>query len=477
MSDKSNSYKSIFKATSIFGGVQIFNIIIAIIRSKAVAVLLGPTGVGLSGLFQNATGLIGYIASFGLSNSGTKAIAEKEDKKEIVGVFFTLILLSGILGSIAAFILAEPLAVSTFGNNEYTSELRWLSITLLFNQLAAGFGTILTGHREIKKLAQMNVALGLFGLLVSLPLFWYLRKDGIVPSIWINAFISVILGWFYVKKINYKRTFLVPVKEALNKGWELLRLGLLINLNGVLTLLVAYVIRVYISRKSGMEMVGLYTASFVILNTYFGMVFNAMSTDFYPSLVTQSKDITSRNKLLNRQIEIGLLLLSPLIVLFAIGSKIFIQALYSAEFLPIWGILVASLIGVFFKTIGWGLGYFYLACAEQRVYFRNELYFNGINLIFSLISFNFWGLNGMGVAYSLMYAIYALVLAINAISKYKVTISTELIRVGIIQGVLVELTIVLIWFKTMLILPILFVLATFLFSALTIKKSLIQDRD
>ncbi len=87
MSDKSNSYKSIFKATSIFGGVQIFNIIIAIIRSKAVAVLLGPTGVGLSGLFQNATGLIGYIASFGLSNSGTKAIAEKEDKKEIVGVF------------------------------------------------------------------------------------------------------------------------------------------------------------------------------------------------------------------------------------------------------------------------------------------------------------------------------------------------------------------------------------------------------
>jgi O-antigen/teichoic acid export membrane protein len=477
MSDKSNSYKSIFKATSIFGGVQIFNIIIAIIRSKAVAVLLGPTGVGLSGLFQNATGLIGYIASFGLSNSGTKAIAEKEDKKEIVGVFFTLILLSGILGSIAAFILAEPLAVSTFGNNEYTSELRWLSITVLFNQLAAGFGTILTGHREIKKLAQMNVALGLLGLLVSLPLFWYLRKDGIVPSIWINAFISVVLGWFYVKKINYKRTFLVPVKEALNKGWELLRLGLLINLNGVLTLLVAYVIRVYISRKSGMEMVGLYTASFVILNTYFGMVFNAMSTDFYPSLVTQSKDITSRNKLLNRQIEIGLLLLSPLIVLFAIGSKIFIQALYSAEFLPIWGILVASLIGVFFKTIGWGFGYFYLACAQQRVYFRNELYFNGINLIFSLISFNYWGLNGMGAAYSLMYAIYSLVLAINAISKYKVTISTELIRVGIIQGVLVVLTIVLIWFKTMLILPILLGLATFLFSALTIKKSLIQDRD
>jgi hypothetical protein len=83
----------------------------------------------------------------------------------------------------------------------------------------------------------------------------------------------------------------------------------------------------------------------------------------------------------------------------------------------------------------------------------------------------------MGAAYSLMYAIYSLVLAIIAISKYKVTISAELIRVGVIQGILVVLTIVLIWSKALLILPILLGLVSILFSSITIKKTLSLDRD
>jgi len=40
-----NSYKKIVKATSLFGGVQVFNIIIAKIYSKFIAVLSEPTKV------------------------------------------------------------------------------------------------------------------------------------------------------------------------------------------------------------------------------------------------------------------------------------------------------------------------------------------------------------------------------------------------------------------------------------------------
>ncbi len=44
MSDQQSSYRQIMKATSIFGGVQVFQIIIQIIRSKFVALYLGPMG-------------------------------------------------------------------------------------------------------------------------------------------------------------------------------------------------------------------------------------------------------------------------------------------------------------------------------------------------------------------------------------------------------------------------------------------------
>jgi len=57
---KQNSYRQIFKATSIIGGVQFVNIIILIVRSKFIAYLLGPVGMGISGLLVSTTGFIRY---------------------------------------------------------------------------------------------------------------------------------------------------------------------------------------------------------------------------------------------------------------------------------------------------------------------------------------------------------------------------------------------------------------------------------
>ena len=48
--DKTSSYRNIFKATSLFGGVQVYQILIGIIKQKFVAVLLGTSGVGIQGL-------------------------------------------------------------------------------------------------------------------------------------------------------------------------------------------------------------------------------------------------------------------------------------------------------------------------------------------------------------------------------------------------------------------------------------------
>ena len=56
--NQTSSYRSIFKATSLFGGVQVYQILISVIKSKFVAVLLGPEGMGIQGLYQSAIQLI-----------------------------------------------------------------------------------------------------------------------------------------------------------------------------------------------------------------------------------------------------------------------------------------------------------------------------------------------------------------------------------------------------------------------------------
>ena len=51
----SNSYRSILRGMSAFGSVQVFQIIINVVRGKCVALLLGPEGMGITQLLSSST--------------------------------------------------------------------------------------------------------------------------------------------------------------------------------------------------------------------------------------------------------------------------------------------------------------------------------------------------------------------------------------------------------------------------------------
>src|SRR5690554_1976404 len=76
MQEQRSSYRQIVKATSLFGGVQFFQILISVVRSKFVAILLGPSGMGIVGLLTSTTGLITGLTNFGLGTSAVKNISE-----------------------------------------------------------------------------------------------------------------------------------------------------------------------------------------------------------------------------------------------------------------------------------------------------------------------------------------------------------------------------------------------------------------
>ncbi|MGA2331881.1 MAG: hypothetical protein ABSG75_08985 [Syntrophales bacterium] len=56
-----NSYRQIFKSTTLIGRSQVINVYLGIIRTKILAVLLGPSGVGIIGIYTSITGLVGTL--------------------------------------------------------------------------------------------------------------------------------------------------------------------------------------------------------------------------------------------------------------------------------------------------------------------------------------------------------------------------------------------------------------------------------
>ena len=78
-----SSHRQIFKSTALIGGAQVINMGIGVVRTKALAVLLGPAGMGLAGLYMTATGLVGSVAGLGINASGVRQIAEAERRFEL----------------------------------------------------------------------------------------------------------------------------------------------------------------------------------------------------------------------------------------------------------------------------------------------------------------------------------------------------------------------------------------------------------
>ena len=71
-----NTYGQILKSSAIIGGSSVINIAIGIVRTKFMAVFLGPAGFGLMGLYGSIADLALSIAGMGVNSSGVRQIAE-----------------------------------------------------------------------------------------------------------------------------------------------------------------------------------------------------------------------------------------------------------------------------------------------------------------------------------------------------------------------------------------------------------------
>lgn len=74
--NRDNAFKHILKYTGLFGGVQGLSILVALVRNKIVALLLGPMGMGLMSLFNSTVSFVSSATNLGLGTSAVKDISE-----------------------------------------------------------------------------------------------------------------------------------------------------------------------------------------------------------------------------------------------------------------------------------------------------------------------------------------------------------------------------------------------------------------
>jgi len=449
-----SSYRQIIKATSLFGGVQIFSIIISIIRSKFVALFLGPNGMGILGLFMSSISLVSNLTNFGLQTSAVRDIADtmgsKNLKKVAVRILILkrLVWLTGLLGSTLTILFSSYLSEITFGNKDYKSAFIWLSVTLLINQLNVGQIVVFQSLRKLKLYAKSSVFGSFFSLLIIIPIYYYFGERGIVPVIITTSVTTLIFNWFFSRKI-YLEKVNVNINKTYKEGRNMMTVGFMISLSSFITVAVSYLVRIYISKSGNIDDVGLYNAGFMIIGTYVGLLFTAMGTDFYPKLSQCANNNRKSKILINHQAEITLLILTPILIIFIFFLKWIIILLYSSEFVDINTMLQWAVLGMFFKGAIWPVGFILLAKKGSfKLFLINELLSNIYILILNILGYKYFGLDGLGISFFISYIFIFIQIYFIAKSKFDFNYTRDFMKIFYFQFTLALISFISINFIT-----------------------------
>lgn len=406
MVKEENSYKQIVKTTSIYGTSQLVNIFLGIIRSKLTALLIGTVGMGMIGLFQSVIDLTRSASGFGLDTGATKQIAVSD--ANLPKTLFTVhiwYIFTAILGALLCVVFAEPLGLWVFGNLDYTKHISILSLAILFVTLYGGVISCLQGLRKISYMAIVSSLGSLLSLLIAMPIYYYWRLDGIILVFVLSNLIAFAVALFFYGKLKIK---LEPIslKSVWAEGQGMVRLGIYIVLAGVMSAGSLFLVRSYISREDGVEVVGLFQSAWITAFLISGIVLRSANSDFFPklcSLVDQKKNV---RQFVNEQTHIILLIVSPLIIgLFTFGDYV-IYLLYTSDFMTSTLTFRWHLVAIFLKMVSTPVATIILARNRGGLHLLCESVFWGVYLFSAYFLYCNFGLVGTGMAYLIAYLVY-----------------------------------------------------------------------
>lgn len=408
-----SSYGQILKSSAWIGGSSLLTIGIGVIRTKAMAVMLGPAGFGLMGLYSSIIDLVLALAGMGIGSSGVRQIAESVSTGDEARIARTVIVLRrtaaalGILGAVLMVVFCGLLSTLTFGDDRHAGAVALLGLAVFFRSVAAGQGALIQGLRRIADLAKIGVLGALLGAIFSVVLVYALGEAGVALSLVAAAALGLAVSWWYSRKVEIAYPVMTGA-EVRREAASLLKLGFAFMASGILMMGAAYAVRAIVLRLEGVEAAGFYSAAWTLGGLYVGIILQAMGADFYPRLVGVAHDHPQCNRLVNEQTQVSLLLAGPGVIATLTFAPLVILLFYSSKFYEAVEILRWICLGIALRVITWPIGFIIVAQNRQVIFLATEVAWTVVNIGLTWIFVKTFGLKGAGMAFFGSYVFHGL---------------------------------------------------------------------
>ena len=408
-----SSYASIIRSTGLVGFVQVFKIFFGIAQSKILAIIVGPSGFGIWSLYHTFAMMVSSFSTLGIDQAGVRQIAKNIDNENDISktlwVFRTLICFFSTLCLVLIILLRKYLSIFLFGNDEYAFGIIVVGVAIFFNTIQQSNISILNGYRHLRKLAYCQIIGAACGAFFSILFVSLFKEKGIALFILISSFIASIISSIYVKKLNFKinRPSLNDFKKESN---VLLSIGLGIAYSAIIVAIFTSLTQVYIRERFGLSWVGMYNSSNTICGVYIGVVLSAMGVDLMPRLSKIAEDNEGVNKMVNEQMELGVLFSSIGVICVIFFAPIVLKILYSNDFLPATDIIRWHILSTSLRVLSFPLGYVLIVKKKIIKYIIVQTILWGGAYFMLILLTSFWGTKALGINYFITYIIYIYIL-------------------------------------------------------------------
>ncbi len=407
------------RAISIVSSSQAVNIIISIIRMKLIAVMLGPAGVGLLGVFNNIKDIGSVFGGLGLATSGVRQIAQDskclDTQNKTRKLLITSFVIQGGLSALVIWLMRDILTNQFLAGSIDARDIGVIAIAVWVGLVASAMSAVIQGMRRIADLVWVTVSGAFIGTVVGLVAVLLLEDQGLpylVLALALGQLISAI--WFLrrIEKPVQCSAFLV--QEQISKWGSMVRIGIAFMSGALLTTATLLLVRGMINQRLGTDALGQFEAAWALSITYIGFVLTAMSTDYFPRLSNAINDHKVANAMINDQLQLALILGGPLILVTIGLAPIMLNVLYSSEFSNASSLLQMMTLGNLFKLVSWSLGFTVVAKGRSGLFMLIELSF-----CLSFIGFLWWQIDNfnsqiIGVAFIFAYAVHMIATFIAA---------------------------------------------------------------
>lgn len=394
---------------------QFFGLLLGAIAVKLLAVLTGPSGVGLYSVLRHLQQMLSSVASIGGQNAVVQGLSSCDGiaRRQFFVSSFYVFVLCNLLLSAVILIFADSIAAWVF-TGDHASAIRWLVIPTALGALLFFFRGVLTAEMQFGALSMVTMLTGLGAALVALPvgLVYASGHSNITVLLLASGpLLGLLAAFIFVRRQGYfKGRASIALSDV---TWistiRFLRVALPSLLSLFLTLGSVLIVRSYIVRLYGLEGAGQFDAAWSISAMYLALFLTSLQSYLLPSLSQVGTGDEMRSALA-RAFHFSLLISLPLITGLMVMKPLIVSVLFSHEFFASLDVLRWVLIGDFVRVLGWVISTALIARADMKGFALAESFWSIIFMSLSLVLLSY-GLEWVGFAYMVSYVCYLVFLS------------------------------------------------------------------